>query len=63
MGCPNGCGKNEATVMGVCAVCEIIDGDINKKLVYYCKLCKKYICKGHLLSVDRGVAAIINLFT
>lgn len=39
-----GCDKKKAKYIMPCKVCELIDGNVSKKNVYFCKECRAYIC-------------------
>lgn len=30
---------------GICEVCQLVDGNIEHKTIYYCNVCGVYICK------------------
>jgi len=53
--------KETQAKKGVCDVCRLVDGDTSIKEVYYCPICKKWICLKCADKWDRRtMAAVLN---
>lgn len=54
-------GKKKTLKKGVCRVCELINGDTSEKDVFYCDVCKVWMCVECGTRYDRrALAAMLD---
>lgn len=55
---------HDETPIGVCRVCELVDGDTSEKPVLYCSICDSWICDDCRPNIrKRAIATFKNAFT